>query len=59
MGDNGKYKFDANGNLTITHTYNGESYSENYTFFYSNAQAFFILLSPFCAQSIFPVRSQQ
>ena len=32
LGDNGKYKFDANGNLTITHTYNGESYSENYTF---------------------------
>ena len=32
LGDNGKYKFDANGNLTITHAYNGESYSENYTF---------------------------
>ena len=32
LGDNGKYKFDSNGNLTITHTYNGESWSENYTF---------------------------
>ena len=31
-GDNGKYKFDANGNLTITYTYQGISGSENYIF---------------------------
>ncbi|WP_432632835.1 hypothetical protein [Brachyspira sp.] len=31
-GDSGKYKFDANGNLTITYTYQGVSGSENYIF---------------------------
>ena len=31
-GDNGKYKFDANGNLTIIYTYQGASWNESYTF---------------------------
>ena len=31
-GDGRKYKFDANGNLTIIFTYEGGDWSENYTF---------------------------